>query len=296
MELLEYTAVRILAFIFRALPEKISRKLGIMIALSAKAALPKRRGIVKDNLKKTFPGKSENEINRIALETWKHSGIIASEFARSVSMTNENVFEKFEFVNEENYIDAISMGRGVIMLASHIGNWELMGMALAVRGYKLLVIARQLRNRPGSEYIKYLRERAGMKIVYEHEGVKETTKYINEGGSVAIIIDQHITEGGVIVDFLGRPAYTTSLIPLLAKKTGAPVIPFYNLRQPSGRYTVYFEKAIELYESGNFKQDIIRNTAMLNGVIGKWIKKTPEQWFWLHNRWKVDTQENSTEV
>ncbi|MEW6042011.1 MAG: lysophospholipid acyltransferase family protein [Elusimicrobiota bacterium] len=285
-ETVEYLAVRSLGFVFRVLPECLSYLLGIMLARLVEAVLVKRKNIVLDNLRKSFPEKKEEEIKQIAADAWKNVGIIASEFARSFYLKKESIHKKFVFVNEENLISALKQRRGVILLASHIGNWELMGMACAVKGYKILVIARQLRNKPGSDYIKAVRERSGLKIVYEHEAVGECIKTLKDGNCVAIIIDQHIAEGSVAVDFLGRPAFTTSLIPLLVKKTGAPVVPFYNVRTETGKYYVFFEEQLKLSESNNFKNDIIENTQMLSKVVERWVRNYPSQWFWLHNRWK----------
>jgi len=280
---IEYIFARILEFILLCLPRRISFFISMIFVQILKIFLCSRRNLVLKNLNKVFPEKSYKEKTKIANAVWENMAKNVVEFIRIKKLNRKN-YEKFiEFENETFLKEAIGKNKGVLLLTAHIGNWELMGAGLSLRGYKIMVIARKLKNKLVDREINRIREFSGEKVVQEHSAVKESLRWLNKGGCIGILIDQHITEGGVVVDFLGRPAATSSIIALLAKKTGAIVLPIYNIRLPSGRIKVIFERSYEI----NPSDDVYKQTEKMSEIIGSWVRKFPEQWFWLHNRWKV---------
>ncbi|MFN3967135.1 MAG: lysophospholipid acyltransferase family protein, partial [Endomicrobiia bacterium] len=219
----------------------------------------------------------------ISKKVWLNTGITVFEFVRSQKLNKKIIMNYVKFENEEFLKEAISYKKGVLLLTCHLGNWELMGISLSLKGYPIMVIARRIKNKLVDKEINRIRGLSGEKVVPEHSAVKESLRWLNRMGCIGILIDQHITEGGVVVDFLGRPAATSPIVALLAKKTGAKVLPLYNIRLPEGKIKIIFEKSFEV----NPLADTSEETEKMNKIIGEWIKKYPEQWFWLHNRWKV---------
>ncbi len=283
MHRIEFFLCKFLEFCILFLPVSVAKKFCIGLALLIKFFLSSRRKLVLSNLSKVFKEKNYKEILNISKNVWINTGLAVFEFIRSQKLTKKNIFRYVEFVNEEFLKEAINYKKGVLLLTCHIGNWEVMGMALSLTGYPLMVIARKLKNRLVNKEINRIREISGEKVVPEHSAIKESLKWLNKGGCIGILIDQHITEGGIVVDFLGRPAATSSIVAILAKKTGAKVLPLYSIRTSEGKIKVIFEKPFDVSVSS----DISLETEKMNNIIGCWIKKYPGQWFWLHNRWKI---------
>ncbi|PIV52383.1 MAG: hypothetical protein COY53_10185 [Elusimicrobia bacterium CG_4_10_14_0_8_um_filter_37_32] len=286
--IIEYSLCLVLEGIVLLLPRRTALLLGALLSNTARVCLASREKLVRKNLSLTFPDKNDSEINTIAGNVWKNFGFGLAEFIKIKQTDKKNYIKYAEFDESEiNFREAFKDKKGVILLTAHFGNWEMMGASLLFRGYKIMTIARNLRNPYGNRAIAKMREIGGGRTVEEHQAVRESLRWLRAGNCLAIIIDQHITEGGVIVDFLGRPAYTTPIITLLAKKTGAKIVPVYNLRTQPGKIRIFAEKVVELISTSDNKQDLMVNTENFNKIIGKWILKNPEQWFWLHNRWKV---------
>ncbi len=282
--------------IFLQLPFCLAKKLGVALALSVKIFLPERRRLVLENLSKTFKELKRDKILSIAENVWKNLGLNLVEFIKIEHINKGNYTKFVEFENEEYLKNALRENKGVFLLTAHLGNWELMGAALSLHGYKIMVVARALENKYVNTEVNRIRELSGEKIVDEHKGIRESLKWLKSNGCVGILLDQHITEGNVIVDFLGRPAATSPIIALLAKKTGAKIVPLYNFRLASGKIKIVFEKPVELKNTENHREDLITNTEIFNKIIGNWILKYPDQWFWLHNRWKITISTEKYEI
>ncbi|MEW6041413.1 MAG: lysophospholipid acyltransferase family protein [Elusimicrobiota bacterium] len=240
------------------------------------------------NLRNAFPGKTENEIRSLTKRVFENQGRNLFEVFLFPRINKSNIDEKVELKGKENFEKARAEGKGVFFLASHFGNWELLGAALALNGIPLNVIAREVFIEGLDKIINELRESKGMKIIKRggQDSPRAILRALKRNEAIALIIDQNTNyTPGVFVNFFNRRAYTPSGLASLALRTGAPVLPITITRQG------YFSRAeigepIELKHSGNIEADVRANTQLFTDIIESYVREYPEQWVWFHNRWE----------
>lgn len=268
------------------LPWCFARRVGIFLGLVAKIFLRKRRKVVLTNLSLSFPEKNIKQIKQIAHEVWVNLGLTVAEFAKIKKLNLNNLTEYIVINGEEHIKESLKKGRGVILLAGHLGNWEMIGPALALKGYPLLCVVRPIKNCLVDRLVNSIRETTGAKIFYSDEGLNGILSWLKSNRLVGILIDQRVTEGNISVDFFGRPAATSPIIALLARRTGAAVVPICSFHDSQGKLIGQIEPALELKKNKNIRKEILLNTAYFTKIIESWIRKYPGQWFWLHTRWE----------
>ncbi len=188
----------------------------------------------------------------------------------------------------EHLDKVLAKGKGVVALGSHFGNWELFPLYLRVLGYKGAVVARRLYFYKYDKFITRLRNRFGVQVIYRDESPKRFLRVLRDGGILGIIADQDVDSiEGVFVDFFGRPAYTPTAPVKLAMAAGTDIVPGFMVRKPDNTYKLVLEEPIELLPSGDKQEDIKRYTQAWTDVLEKYIRKYPDQWVWVHKRWKT---------
>jgi KDO2-lipid IV(A) lauroyltransferase len=190
------------------------------------------------------------------------------------------------FLGEENHAEALKKGRGLMALVAHAGNWEYTGIGYALQYRRIAVVARELDHPLGTRLARYLRERGGNWMVSKKQALKNILSHLHQNRVVGIVIDQNTAEReGILVDFFGKPARTTPVAALLARR-GVPVCPSLSRRLPDGRHLVVFFPEIPFEKTGDAEADIHRHLTLQSQVIEAWIRQEPAQWLWLHRRWK----------
>jgi KDO2-lipid IV(A) lauroyltransferase len=250
--------------------------------------LPKMRKTAEFNLRLAFPEWSDAQRQTVLNGMARNLGWMAAEFARLPSYTAENIENVVVLDGHENFLAGKSRGKGVIYLTGHIGAWELSSYAHALYGFPLHYMARPLDNAPLDAMVNEYRGRSGNKPIYKNEAARMMMKVLKGAGTIGILADQNTMPGeGVFVDFFGTPACTTTGIARVALHTDAAVVPGYaywdeNLR----KYRLRFEPPVELVRTGDAERDVRENTQRFTKVIEEIIRKHPEQWVWIHARWK----------
>ncbi len=189
----------------------------------------------------------------------------------------------------ENFLAGQQRGRGVLYLTGHIGAWELSSFAHALYGFPLHYMARPLDNARVDALVNHYRCLSGNQPIFKNESARALLKILKESGTVGILADQNtMPEEGAFVDFFGKPACTTTGIARVALHTDAAVVPGYAIWDDSiAKYRLRFEPAVELVRTGDSERDIFVNTQRFAKVIEEIIRKHPEQWVWVHARWKT---------
>jgi KDO2-lipid IV(A) lauroyltransferase len=193
---------------------------------------------------------------------------------------------KVIIVGDEHMEAALAQGRGAIAIAAHAGNWE-----YTVMGYGLLcrpgvAVGRELDQPWAARLVRYIRQRGGNAMVAKQKGMKGIMGYLRQNWPVGIVIDQNTTtSGGLLVDFFGKPARTTPVAALLARR-GIPVLPTLSRRLPDGRHLMVIFPPLPLTKTSDAQADIQRHLELQNRVIEAWVRDEPAQWLWLHRRWK----------
>ncbi len=251
-----------------------------------------RRTIVESNLQLAFNSeKTEDEIQALALLNYQHYGRTLFEILRSITWSRAQYLKK-TFLKGEEHLKLLALeNRGGVILATHLGSWELAASTVAVHGLALDIVVKQSKSAMGQKFLDWYRNRFGVGVFFETQTVKEIFRSINSGRFTVFILDQFMGPPiGVPVSFFGREAGTAAGLALFCEKRDIPVFPAYNYRDLQGRICTVIEPQVEY---GNLSEDrdtrIYQRTQIYNDVMEKMIRQHPEQWLWLHRRWKEFT-------
>jgi Kdo2-lipid IVA lauroyltransferase/acyltransferase len=270
------------------LPRALARSLAAVGARVLLFLRPKLRKTAEFNLKLAFPEWTEAQRKTVMKKMTRNLGWMAAEFAQFPKYTKKDIESAVILDGHENFLAGQSRGKGVLYLTGHIGAWELSSFAHALYGFPLHYMARPLDNMPLDALVNQYRGLSGNKPIFKNESARQVLRVLKEAGTVGILADQNtMPEEGVWVDFFGTPACTTTGIARVALHTDAAVVPGYaywdeNLR----KYRLRFEPPVQLIRTGDAERDILENTQRFAKVIEQIIREHPEQWVWIHARWK----------
>jgi len=230
---------------------------------------------------------SASEIQALARRVFRNLTRILFEIGWGMHLDASRVNDHFNFSGLHHLQAARRKGQGVLILTAHIGNWELMIIAAGLIGLSLSAIYRPLDFRPLDLFFADLRSRSGAKLFPKTKAMRKVLRSLKDGELVGVLLDQNTgVRSGVFVDFFGRPACTNKGLAMIALTTGAPVIPLFLVREGDG-FRVEFGPEIPLIRTGDKTIDIETNTSAYNRVLESMIRRYPEQWFWVHRRWKT---------
>jgi KDO2-lipid IV(A) lauroyltransferase len=277
-------SIRLIRLISRLLPYGLGVRAGAALGFIGYYILPRERKRALTHLTSVFADRGDSWIRRTARGSFMHLGKSLLEI---MLMTPDRLAAIADFPGETNLRAALAAGKGVIYVTGHIGNWELCGGFVA-QHFPLSVVAAPIEPEPLNDMLVRLREQLGMKVVLRGKpgASRQLIRIFKENRILAVLIDQDTDVEGAFVDFMGRPAWTPTAAAAMALKFGAPVVFGYTRRGKDNRHTVIVEGPLELIRTGNLEQDIITNTALFNRKIAECIMQEPEQWVWMHRRWR----------
>jgi KDO2-lipid IV(A) lauroyltransferase len=286
---LEYAAVAMILKALGALPRSASRGVAASVARAMFALLPKLQRTAEFNLRLAFPEWDDARRKTVIRAMVRNLGWMAAEFARLPRYSKKNIEDLVILDSHENFLEGQRRGKGVLYLTGHIGAWELSSFAHALYGFPLHYMARPLDNARVDALVNRYRCLSGNQPIFKNESARAVLKILREAGTVGILADQNtMPEEGVFVDFFGKTACTTTGIARVALHTNAAVVPGYAFWDAAiGRYRLRFEPPVELVRTGDNEQDIFVNTQKFAKVIEGIIRKHPDQWVWVHARWKT---------
>lgn len=277
-------------WIFRVVPLAVRRAVFSGLAGLGYGLSVKHRLIVLHNLTRAFPEKSPAEIERIAKASYRSFGRVVAEFSEITRLNPDNIHKWVHIHGLEHYDEARRKGKGVLLFSGHFGNWEIGNAVLAIARKPLIFIYRILDSAFLEEAITHVRASCGNISLDKENAMRPMIRALKKGETISILIDQNVAVyDGIFVDFFGRPACTTSGLALLALHTGAPVLPVFTTRMPDGKYVMEIGAEVAIRNTGNRDADVRENTQAFTGIIEDHIRKYPEQWFWMHQRWKTKT-------
>jgi Kdo2-lipid IVA lauroyltransferase/acyltransferase len=288
-EWFEYAAVWLILKTLGALPRGVARSVAASFAGAVYAALPKLQRTAEFNLRLAFPDWDDARRKTVIRAMVRNLGWMAAEFARLPHYSKTNIEDVVVLDGHENFLEGQRRGKGVLYLTGHIGAWELSSFAHALYGFPLHYMARPLDNQRLDALVNNYRCLSGNRPIFKNESARTVLKILREAGTVGILADQNtMPEEGVFVDFFGKTACTTTGIARIALHTDAAVVPGYVFWDEGIRkYRLRFEPLVDLVRTGNSEQDILVNTQKFAKVIEGIIRRHPEQWVWVHARWKM---------
>ena len=271
------------------LPRSFAFRVGEQIGNFMYRLMRRRRQIGYNNLTIAFGDElSDQEKHRILRSNFRNLGKSIVEVIHFPKMSKSYLQEKVTIAGQENYLEAMSKGKGMIYLTAHIGNWEISSHAQSAFGHPLSIVVRPLDNRFLDKVVTKLRTMHGNKLLARRNGMKQIIAALKNKEAVGILMDQNARrKQGIFVDFFGKIASTIPVIAVLALRYDVPVIPGFIVRTGFDTHTLHIGSEIKIQRTGDPQKDIELNTARFNTIIENFIRQYPDQWFWVHNRWKT---------
>jgi phosphopantetheine--protein transferase-like protein len=254
--------------------------------------LPLRGKVVDANLERVYGGRVDTaEIARLAAAHYGHLWRLACEFVRFrwMSAARKTALVRVEGV--ENFIAARDQGKGILILTGHFGNWEVsttsaIGLFPEMRG-RFHFVRRPIKPAWLDRLVTRRFEKAGFGVFSKRDSLDELLAALARGDAVVLPFDQHAgPPDGIAVEFLGHPAWTFKSLAIIALSTGAPVLPGSSWREPDGRHVLRFEAPLSPIEHHGSTEAIRLNTRAYNEALERLVARHPEQWYWVHRRWK----------
>jgi len=249
--------------------------------------IPHRR-IVKRNLKFAYPEWADKEICRVSRRIFRNLGITIFEILQMAFFSKEDFLRNIRIKGEEHLIDAIKGGKGVIIISAHLGNWEAASLfSPCYLGYPVTVVVRKIESGIINSWILKLRTRVGNSVIEKEGALPEMTQTLRHGKILALMIDQgtKISEGVELL-FFGKKVTVTPAAAMLALRCKSPVLPVFCVREEDQKLTIIINPPVQLVRTKDLRNDLKTNTQSMTDVIEKAVRKYPDQWLWLHKRWK----------
>ncbi|MFC2150569.1 lysophospholipid acyltransferase family protein [Calditrichota bacterium] len=285
---LEYFAVAGFSALFRIMPYWLVRLKATFLGWFAARVVKFRKSVAMDNLHHAFPGKSAQELERVYLNCWQHFMRVGAELARLPLLNRDNI-ERYVDVSAHPLMGKLlERGKGILVASGHIGNWEILGAAMSAMGYPITYVVTNQSNKRVEEWIDRMRQSLGIEIIPRREAVKGVLNALKRNRVIAVLCDQDAGDAGVFVEFFGRKASTPRGPALFHLKTGAPILYVTCLYQRGGRYKIDLEeiKVPELTEDREANIASIMQAVTIR--LEQDVRSHPEQWLWLHRRWKTE--------
>lgn len=284
----EYKCIKFIIAVFMILPFKLVYIIAKLLGIFTYHIIRIRRNVTLTNLKNSLSGEhSEKELRRIARETYINIGLTFIEMLLIPKFTG-HLLKMVDM--SESYIlkRALDMGNGVILVSCHFGSWELNGAAIATSGFPVTVVVKRQANPYIDSLINLNRERVGMNIIAQGAAVKHIIRALRKHEIIGLISDQDAGRDGIFVDFFGRKASTPRGAAQLALKYNAPIVVVMTLRTGNGKFKSIF-KEVSVHVDDTIESVTQRYTTVMENII----RRYPEQYFWMHRRWKTVITNNT---
>ncbi len=282
-----FAALSVLKFL-GWLPHRLARGISAGLAALGYSFWPRLRRVGLFNLRLAFPEWSERERRRVLFGLFRNFGRLLADFAHFPRCNRDNIERLIIYDGFENYARAHSQGKGVLFLTAHFGNWELSSFAHGVYGYPCSFVVREMDNPLLDALINRYRCLSGGRAVEKREFVRQVLRTFEQGDAMGILIDQNMAlSEGVFVDFFGRPACTTTTPARVARKAGVPIVLGLVIWDSKvKKHRLRFDP-VEWIKRDDAEEEILVNTANFTRLIEEYARRYPDQWLWVHRRWKT---------
>jgi len=288
---IEYAALRAAVGLLALAPLWLAFRIAEAFAFLAWLADVPHRRIGMTNLAIAFPEKTLGERRTILRRSFLNLGRMAAELAHLPRLGDDDLRKMVRFADEDWWAEAVGWERasGVLVLSGHFGNWELLVYAHGRRGHPVHMVHRAIANPLVDAWLHRLRAPAGTRMIRKSGAAQSVLKALRDRALLVLPIDQNSTRNlGVFVDFFGVPASTNAGMARIALRTDAPVVPAFIVRDgASARHTVHVLPILQAERSGDFEADVVANTQRFTAVFEEMVRRHPEQWLWMHKRWKT---------
>jgi len=288
-ETLEFWLVLAVARTLGAMPRGVARFFANLLTSGAYRALGRLRSVGRRNLELALPELPLAERDRILRGVFRHLGWQLVEFCRMTRYTPESTRNWIGTEGLDHYLAAQARGKGVFIVTGHLGAWELSSFYHSLMGHPMGMVIRRLDNRPLDEFVNGIRCLHGNRVLHKDDFARGLLRAMRDGDTVGILMDTNMTPPqGVFVEYFGRQACAASGLARVALKTGAAVLPGFMLWEPEERkYVLHFGPELTFARTGDAEADIVAATQECTRAIESWVRRYPDQWLWIHRRWKT---------
>ena len=288
-EAIEYWLVVAVARVLGRVPRKPARWAASFLAFAVFWSFGRLRRVGRRNLELAMPELSSEARTRILRGVYLHLAWQLVEFCRMKRYTPENIRNWMRTEGMDRYLAAKARGKGVLIVTGHLGAWELSSFYHSLMGHPMGMVIRRLDNRRLDAFVNGIRCLHGNYVLHKDDFGRGLLTAMHAGGTVGILMDTNMTPPqGAFVDFFGTPACTATGLAHVARKTGAAVLPGFMLWEPAEqRYVLHFGEEIEIPHTSCVADDIVKGTQRCTAAIESWIRRYPDQWLWIHSRWKT---------
>jgi Kdo2-lipid IVA lauroyltransferase/acyltransferase len=289
---LEFALVWSLVKLLGLPPRRTARGLGALVGRIALLLTPRLRRTGDLNLRLAFPQKTAAERRQILRKLYRNLGWLLAEFCQMPQYTPEQAQSFIRYEGLEHYLAARDQGKGVLILTGHLGAWELSSFYHSLMGYPMSIVIRRLDNPLVDNLVNQIRCLHGNQVLHKDDFARGLLASMRRGETVGILMDTNMTPPqGAFVDFFGHPACTGSGLARVARKTGAKVLPGFLLwDEATQQYVLRFGAWLDLPVSDDAEADALAHTALFTSVIEEYVRQYPDQWLWVHRRWKTRPQ------
>ena len=286
---LEYLLARSLLVIFGWLPLRTALSVGSRMGSGAYYFSKRLRRTGRRNLELAFPEAKEEERRRLLRGCFASLGRLLGVFSHFATAKRETLESLIECEGLEHIEAARARGRGVILFTGHVGAWELTSFALSLFGHPLSFLVRRIDNPKIEKLVDRLRERLGNRTIDKRSAAREMLQTLQGGGTLGILVDLNtLDREGIFVDFFGVAASTTFMLAKLALRTDAAVLPvFAPWDSKRRRFLLKIDEPLSVERTGNDEDDVRRLTQLFTDIVEKYVRRYPDQWLWIHRRWKT---------
>ena len=249
----------------------------------------RHRRVCLQNLRIAFPALRPAERWETALRAFENLGRTFLEFPGLGRQSRGDILGRIRYSGWEHYHEAVRDRKGVLLLTGHVGNWEMMALAHGFHGDPpLAFVARPLDNPHLERWVARVRGRSGNRMINKRGALRQVVRHLREGCAVGLLMDQNtMGPDSLFVDFFSTPTGSSAAISYLAVRSGARILPVYSVRDAAGTgHTICAEAPVPLQRTGRKNEDVLENTRRCQQVLEGIIRKHPDQWFWMHRRWK----------
>jgi KDO2-lipid IV(A) lauroyltransferase len=286
---LEFAAVWLLVQGVGCLPRNVARLVGAGIGRLAFALFGRLRRVGLRNLRMAYPDASDGDRLATLRGVYRNLGWLLAEFCQMRRYSREQAGDFIEYEGLDRYLSARDLGRGVLVLTGHLGAWELSSFYHSLAGMPMGLVIRRLDNPLVDEFVNRIRCLHGNRVIHKDDFARGLISSMRAGETVGILMDTNMTPPqGVFVPYFGLLACTAAGLARIALKTGASVIPGFLLwDEVRGKYILRWGEVIEPVRSGDAEADALANTALYTATIERYVREYPDQWLWMHRRWKT---------
>ena len=289
IEFMTYHLIKSLITLIGLIPPRRANRLAHFVGHAWFKYDTRHRIVAMDNLTHVFGDSMDQKaLTGLARRNFVNTARIVFEMGQSTRWPLESICHRFRYYGLNHVINAHKKGKGVLLVMAHIGNWELAAPAIMASGFQSAAVYRTLDFKPLDRYTKELRQKFGCRMYPTRRAVYGIRKELFKGNLVGLLIDQNASKPrqSVFVDFLGRKASANKGLAFFAMTTDVPVISFFVVRE-KGKFRAEFGPEVPVLKTGDPEKDLVENTQAFNRVIEEMVRRYPDQWFWIHRRWKT---------